>query len=115
VSLFDQSWTEQIARAYVVVNLVGKAHDHKGIATENEYYDVNLNLTKEIFKHFVNGDSKLLIHISSLAAVEEYSANKTLIESMHCNPVSWYGKSKRAAEKWLLEQSLPPNKKIIIL
>src|SRR5690606_10609542 len=32
-----------------------------------------------------------------------------------CNPASWYGKSKRAAEEWLLAQDVPEGKKLIIL
>src|SRR5690606_22921688 len=38
-----------------------------------------------------------------------------LIESMDCNPVSWYGKSKRKAEEFLLSQDIPVGKKVIIL
>src|SRR5690606_37898463 len=36
-------------------------------------------------------------------------------EDSSCNPISWYGHSKRTAEKWLLEQHLPPGKKLVIL
>ncbi|UZJ66447.1 sugar nucleotide-binding protein [Sphingobacterium sp. KU25419] len=42
-------------------------------------------------------------------------APKALSEVAVYNPVSCYGKSKRAAEEWLLEQALPLGKKLIIL
>ncbi|WP_313359959.1 sugar nucleotide-binding protein, partial [Empedobacter sp.] len=60
-------------------------------------------------------DAKLLIHISSLAAIEEFESNTPLLEDHKANPQSFYGKSKRVAEEWLLEQNLPSSKKIIIL
>jgi len=37
------------------------------------------------------------------------------LEDHKANPQSFYGKSKRVAEEWLLEQNLPSSKKIIIL
>src|SRR5690606_10052015 len=98
-----------------VINLVGKAHDHKGTASEEDYRYVNVELAKQVFDAFVESGAKLLIHVSSLAALEEFESTKPLTESDNCNPVSWYGKSKREAEEWLLAQNLPENKKLIIL
>lgn len=115
VSLRNENWRNQLSDAEVLVNLVGKAHDHKGTATEYDFFHANLELSKQIFDSFKKSDSKVLIHISSLAALEETESNKALVETDHTNPQSFYGKSKREAEKWLLEQDLPNNKKIIIL
>ena len=115
VSLRNENWRNQLNGAEVLINLVGKAHDHKGTATESDFFHANLELTKQIFDSFKKSDSKVLIHISSLAALEETESNKALVETDHTNPQSFYGKSKREAEKWLLEQDLPNNKKIIIL
>src|SRR5690606_22094138 len=54
-------------------------------------------------------------HVSSLAALEEFQSDKFLVEKDSCNPQSWYGKSKRAAEEWLLSQEIPKGKKLIIV
>lgn len=115
VSLRDSIWEEQLSRADIVINLVGKAHDHKGIAKEEDYYYANVELTKQVFKNFVESSAKLLIHISSLAAIEEFESFQPLKETDECKPSSWYGKSKRKAEEWLLEQNLPLSKKLIIV
>lgn len=115
VSLRDNYWKASIQGVDVLINLVGKAHDHKGTATESDFFHANLELTKQIFETFKKTDSKVLIHISSLAALEEIESSKALVETDNTNPQSFYGKSKREAEEWLLEQDLPNNKKIIIL
>lgn len=115
VSLRNENWRTQLSDAEVLINLVGKAHDHKGTATESDFFHTNLELTKQIFEAFKKNESKVLIHNSSLAALEEIESNKALVETDNTNPQSFYGKSKREAEKWLVEQELPNDKKIIIL
>ena len=115
LSLRDENWGAQIQNTDVFVNLVGKAHDHKGTATEFDFFHANLELTKQVFESFKKSDSKVLIHISSLAALEEFESFEALKEDHNPNPQSFYGKSKREAEKWLLEQHIPLGKKVIIL
>lgn len=115
ISLRNENWRNQLNGAEVLINLVGKAHDHKGTAIESDFFHANLELTKQIFEAFKKTDSKVLIHISSLAALEEIESSKALTETDTPNPQSSYGKSKREAEKWLLEQDLPIDKKLIIL
>lgn len=116
VSLRKPSWENDIEdSSNIFINLIGKAHDHKGTATEDDYYFVNVELTKQVFEVFKKSNAKLFIHISSLAALEEFKSTKPLEEDDYCRPVSFYGKSKRQAEEWLLEQELPIDKKIIII
>jgi len=115
LSLRSEDWRSHINEARTWVNLVGKAHDHKGGVIEGDYYYANVTLAKEVFEAFLNSSANLLVHISSLAAVEEFESFKPLVETDKCNPLSWYGKSKREAEQWLIEQKLPENKKLIIL
>src|SRR5690606_32751695 len=115
LSLRKEGWQHDLGQPNIIINLVGKAHDHKGTATEGDYYYANVELAQEIFRVFVNSSADLLIHVSSLAALEEFAADMPLTEDHACNPVSWYGKSKREAEEWLLSQTLPPNKKLIVL
>src|SRR5690606_4380484 len=74
ISLRTKGWQEQVSSASVIVNLVGKAHDHKGTATERDYYYANFGLAKEVFQVFIESSASLLIHISSLAALEEFES-----------------------------------------
>ncbi|WP_448672248.1 NAD-dependent epimerase/dehydratase family protein [Sphingobacterium multivorum] len=115
VSLRNDDLQERLGSAEVIVNLVGKAHDHKGDATEEDYFYVNFELTKQIFTAFNNSKASVLIHVSSIAAVEEYESAHPLVETDSCKPSSWYGKSKLVAEQWLFEQERNEGKKIIIV
>ncbi|MDH6250676.1 nucleoside-diphosphate-sugar epimerase [Chryseobacterium sp. H1D6B] len=116
VSLRNASWKEAIDRETdVMINLVGKAHDHKGTATEKEYYFANVELTKEVVETFKKSNADLLIHVSSIAALEEFGSDKPLEELDNCHPVSLYGKTKREAEEWILAQDLSDQKKIIVV
>ncbi len=99
----------------ILINLIGKAHDHSGIAKDDDYFYANFELAKEVFNFFLSSSAKLYIHISSLAALEEIESETSLTEIDKCNPISIYGKSKRAAEEWLLQQDLPSDKKLIII
>lgn len=116
ISLRNHAWKNDIdAKTEVFINLVGKAHDHKGTATEKDYYFANVELAQQLFEIFKKSEAKLFIHISSLAALEEFESTKPLEETAECNPISLYGKSKREAEKWLLKEELPEDKKLIII
>jgi nucleoside-diphosphate-sugar epimerase len=115
VSLRDGNWKNQISDAEVIINLVGKAHDHKGTATEQDFRYANVDLAKEIFNEFLKSNANLIIHISSIAALEEFESQNPLREEDECHPFSSYGKTKREAEEWLLQQNLPEKKKLIIL
>ncbi|WP_118952463.1 NAD-dependent epimerase/dehydratase family protein [Taibaiella helva] len=98
-----------------VIHLAGKAHDHKGVATADEYFRVNTELTKAAFKCFLASDAKLFIHFSTVAAVTDEHIDGVLREDAMPHPATPYGQSKLQAEQFLLEQELPQNKKIIIL
>lgn len=116
LSLRTANWCNFIdSHEGCIVNLVGKAHDHTGTATKSDYYFANLELVKQIFHAFVSSPAHLLIHISSLAALEEFESDHPLTEDDACHPISWYGKSKRAAEEWLMSQEVPVGKKLIIV
>lgn len=116
VSLRNTSWRNNInIGTDVFINLVGKAHNHKGTATEKDYYFANVELVQNIFEVFNKSTADLFIHISSLAALEEFESNTPLVESDECHPFSIYGQSKRKAEQWLINQNLSGNKKLIII
>lgn len=115
LSLRNPDWKSTIKDVSAIINLVGKAHDHNNEASEGDFYSINVDLVKDIYSAFLESDANILIHISSLAALEEIKSNKALTEEFLCNPSSWYGRSKREAEVWLLDQKLPVGKKIFIL
>jgi len=115
ISLREKNWEQQIHSPSVFINLIGKAHDHKKIATKSDYDYVNLELTKFLFQRFQDSEATLFIHISSLAAVEEIGSSTIIDTNTTPNPISFYGKSKKAADDYLLKQSLATGKRLIIL
>ena len=116
VNIRQQNWHDNIPDdANVFINCIGKAHDHKGTATEHDFYFANYELVKVIFEEFLKSNAQLFIHISSIAAVEENERTEVLTENSVANPQSHYGKSKKAAEEYLIKQSLPSGKKLVIL
>ena len=116
VNIRKQNWQENIPDdANVFINCIGKAHDHKGTATEHDFYFANYELVKVIFEEFLKSNAQLFIHISSIAAVEENERTEVLTENSVGHPQSHYGKSKKAAEEYLLKQILPSGKKLFIL
>ena len=116
VNIRNKFWQEQISlNTNIFINCIGKAHDHKGTATEHDFYFANYELLKVIFEEFLKSNAQLFIHISSIAAVEENERNEVLTENSVANPQSHYGKSKKAAEEYLIKQNLPYGKKLFIL
>ena len=116
VDIRNKFWQEQISQnTNIFINCIGKANDHKGTATEHDFYFANYELVKVLFEEFLKSNAQLFIHISSIAAVEENERTEVLTEDSVGNPHSHYGKSKKAAEEYLLKQSLPSGKKIFIL
>lgn len=116
ISLREQNWICFLPKdADVFINCIGKAHDHKGTATYEDYHFANVEILQQIFKAFIKSEAQLLIHISSIAAQQELESIAPLRETDACLPISHYGKTKREAEKWLLNQQLPLDKKLIIL
>ncbi|MNJ97038.1 GDP-6-deoxy-D-talose 4-dehydrogenase [compost metagenome] len=115
VSMRNLNWSKNNYPTDFMINLVGKAHDFTGKATEEDFFFANFELAKKAFNIFVASQAKLFIHISSLAAIEEVESAKSLSENATYNSVSPYGRSKQAAEEWLMKQQLPSDKKLIIL
>lgn len=116
VNFREHNWRNSISKhSSVFINCIGKAHDHKGTASDADYFAANLDVVKELYQQFVASNAELFIHISSIAAVEETERSEIITENSDCQPVSHYGVSKRAGEKFLLDQIVPNGKKIIIL
>jgi nucleoside-diphosphate-sugar epimerase len=97
-----------------VIHLAGKAHDLKKTANDDEYFQVNTNLTKSLFDQFLKSDCEVFIFISSVKAAAD-TVETYLDEDVVPNPITAYGKSKLAAEQYILAKPLAENKKVYIL
>ncbi|WP_313366854.1 NAD-dependent epimerase/dehydratase family protein [Sphingobacterium mizutaii] len=116
VSIRNSDWKNDIRRDSLIwINLIGKAHDHKGTSNWETYVHSNVNVTKEIFNEFLDSKAVLFIHLSSISAIEEIESIIPLMEEGICSPNSYYGRSKRLIEEWLIQQRLNDGKKVVIL
>lgn len=86
----------------VIIHLSGKAHDLKKVSNENDYFEVNTELTKTVFNHFLKSRCSIFIFMSSVKAVAD-KVDGILSEDEVPNPKTAYGKSKLAAEQYILE------------
>lgn len=98
-----------------IIHLAGKAHDTKNTSAEQDYFDINVGLTKKIFQFFLESNATKFIFFSSVKAVADSVSGDYLIEDVVPNPQTAYGKSKLEAEKYILNQNLPEKKRIFIL
>lgn len=68
----------------------------------NEMLEVNCNFTENLVKACMERTEKpIFVYVSSLAAAGPSTVKRPHIEEDPCTPVSWYGKSKLAAETML--------------
>ena len=96
-----------------LIHLAGKAHDLKKTSNDNDYFEANFELTKKLFDNFIKSDAKKFIFISSVKAVADTVVG-VLTEEDQSSLITVYGKSKLAAENYIL-RNLPLNKKVYIL
>jgi nucleoside-diphosphate-sugar epimerase len=98
----------------VFIHLAGKAHDLKKSSDENDYYEINTELTKKIYDLYLSSNIKTFIYFSSVKAVAD-SVDGTLTEDIIPDPLTSYGLSKLYAEEYLLSKHLPPDKRLFII
>ena len=98
----------------VVIHLAGKAHDLKNTSSREEYFQVNYELTKELYNEFLKSDAKKFVFVSSVKASAD-SVTDILTEDQQPNPKTDYGKSKLMAEQYIQNQELPEGKSYFIL
>ena len=114
-NFFTWSDLEKLDEYEIVIHLAGIAHDTSNSTESKIYYDVNLGLTKKIFDYFLKSDSEKFIFFSSVKAVSDSVNDNILTEDDAPGPKTPYGQSKLAAEQYILDQKLPPGKKVYIL
>jgi len=98
----------------IVIHLAGKAHDTKNVTNSNEYYQVNTELTKQIFDAFLQSTASVFITLSSVKAAAD-EVEGILTEDVVPNPQTHYGKSKLLAEQYILSKLIPPGKRVYII
>lgn len=105
---------ERIPPVDIVIHLAGKAHDTKKQTDAQEYFDVNTGLTKTIFDWFLESGAKKFIFFSSVKAAADNVKDEVLTEDVDPTPRGPYGKSKLAAEEYILKH-MPADKLVYIL
>jgi nucleoside-diphosphate-sugar epimerase len=103
-----------LIKADIVVHLAGKAHDTKNVADPQEYYQINTELTREIYDAFLVSDARVFIFMSSVKAIAD-TVPDVLTEETPPNPATQYGKSKLLAEQYILAQPIPSGKRVYVL
>ena len=98
----------------IVIHLAGKAHDVKNTTTSDEYYQVNTELTRNIFDAFLTSEAEVFITLSSVKSVAD-ELDGILVEEHIPNPITHYGKSKLLAEQYILSKNIPEGKRVYIL
>ncbi len=111
---YDTLNIEKLNQSKSFIHLAGKAHDLKKTSDDSEYYKVNTELTKSLFDQFLQSDCEVFIYMSSVKAAAD-EVEGLLTEEVKPNPVTVYGKSKLAAETYILAQEIPDNKRVYIL
>ena len=106
--------TKPVIREEFVIHLAGKAHDTRNVSKSEAYYQVNTELTQEIYDAFLVSSARVFIGLSSVKAVAD-ELESTLTEEVIPNPQTHYGKSKLLAEQYILSKPLPAGKRVYIL
>jgi len=112
-NLIDSNFLNQ-NKVETIIHLAGKTDDLKHTSNVQEYYKVNVDLTIKIYNAFLDSDSNVFIYFSSVKAVNDHF-DKLLLEDEKPNPISVYGKSKLAAENYILNKLKETRKRIYIL
>lgn len=100
--------------ADVLIHLAAKSSDSYKTSDEKEYFEVNRDLTIKLFQAFLDSKIKDFIYFSSAKVITD-NATDCLTEETPLNPMSVYGRSKKAAEEYLLAHKLPEGKRLLII
>lgn len=114
-NLRNPNWKSEIDMdATAIIHLAGKAHDLKNSSNPEEYFNVNTNLTQELFDVFLESNCRDFIFFSSVKAVTDKAAG-FVTEETFTNPQTAYGQSKLQAEQYMLSKNIPKWKRIFII
>ncbi|EKT3965372.1 NAD-dependent epimerase/dehydratase family protein [Flavobacterium psychrophilum] len=115
LSLRNNLWKNEIDfNGKAIIHLAGKAHDTKSTSEERQYFNVNTQLTVELYDFFLESNLEYFIYFSSVKAAAD-NVGGFLDESFTPNPKTPYGISKLKAEEYILSKLPKDDKKIIIV
>jgi nucleoside-diphosphate-sugar epimerase len=97
----------------VIIHLAGIAHDLSGHYHREDYDNVNFKATAALYDEFQQSSARRFFYVSSIKAVADRSATP-LREDIVPAPQSDYGKSKLAAEKYILSRNTTGEKRYYI-
>lgn len=106
-------WSKALLGVDCVIHLAGLAH--KSDYTANDYNEVNFNATARLVDAAVEFGVKRFIFISSMSVYAPISTKKHLNLFSPLLPNTDYGKSKLAAEEYLLRSSKEKRIETVIL
>lgn len=89
-----------------IIHLAGKAHDTKNRSETESYFQINTELTKDIFDYFLQSEVKTFLFFSSVKAAADTVPGNLLTEDVVPNPVGPYGESKIKAEEYILSKQM---------
>jgi nucleoside-diphosphate-sugar epimerase len=115
IHTFNWNNLGEIPTVDAIIHLAGKAHDTKNTSKAEEYFEINVGLTRKIFDFFLESGAQKFIFFSSVKAVADSVDEKMLTEEMRPNPQTPYGKSKLEAENYILNQIVSADKQVYIL
>ena len=91
-----------------IIHLAGKAHDTKNQSAADVYFKVNTGLTQKIFDWYLaHPTAKKFIQFSTVKSAADRVEGNFLTEECIPTPVGPYGKSKIAAENYIIEKFAP--------
>jgi len=111
---YDSLSLEVLNNSRGFIHLAGKAHDLKKTSEDAAYFEINTELTKKLFDHFLESDCEVFVYMSSVKAAAD-RVDGVLDEDTIPKPKTVYGKSKLAAESYILSKEIPSNKRVYIL
>lgn len=115
ISLRSIDWQYKFdSSSKAIIHLAGKAHDTSNVADPQSYFEINTELTKQVFDLFVESDIQDFIYFSSVKAAADVVDN-ILYENVVPNPTTPYGQSKLAAEQYILSKIGTLGKRVIII
>ena len=116
IDLRSENWKNKLQNCDVILHLAGKAHDLKNITKPEDYFNINTELTKEVYTKFLESSAQTFIFISSVKAAVD-SIDYVLDENEPTRPSTIYGQSKLLAEKYILNSlpNLGSEKRVYIL
>lgn len=109
---------ENLPDVDIIIHLAGKAHDTKNQSQASIYFKINTELTKKIYDYFIDKPIKKFVFFSSVKAAADTVSGDILTENVVPSPIGPYGKSKIAAEQYILSRKgecIDKNKNFYIL